>query len=76
MTSDESRALTLAEFVAGKISQAVVGGVFIHFGKRRVIEDEVDENIERHVGLQRHHSQMNQLGGTFADDLHAEQAAV
>ena len=58
----------------GKISQAVVGGVLVHFGKRRIIEDEVDEGVESHAGFQRHHSEMNQLGGALTDDLHAQQA--
>ena len=62
--------------MAGEISQAVIRGVFVHFRKRRVVEYEVNEQIKRPSRFKDHHSQVNELGGVFADDVHAEQLAV
>src|SRR5271154_3092955 len=73
---DGAAELSLAEFVAGEVSQTIVRGVFIHFRKRRIVEYEVDEEVESSSRLEDHHSQMNELGGIFADDVDAEQLAI
>ena len=36
---------SFAEFVPGEVTEAIVGGVLVHFGKRWVIEDELDERV-------------------------------
>src|SRR5579863_5603272 len=70
------RQLALAQFVAGKISQAVVRSVLVHFRERRKIEDELDEGVDLAAEFQHHHAGVNQFGGALADDVHAEQFAV
>ena len=57
--------LPLAEFVAGEVPETVVRGVLVHLGKRRIVEDEVDEEIDRAAGFEHHHSEVNQSGVVF-----------
>src|SRR5689334_10043276 len=46
----------------------------ISLGKRRKIEDVVNEGVHLEPGAKRHLSDVNQLRRTFAYDLHAEHA--
>ena len=59
--------------MARKIAEAIVRGILIHFRKRRVIEDEFDERIDRAACLKNGHAQVNQLGRALTEDLDAEQ---
>src|SRR5579885_434482 len=59
-----------------QISKSIVGGVFVGFAERWIVEDLLDEFVNGQPIVQHHHSDMNELGGVFADDAHAEQLAV
>src|ERR1700690_1359551 len=68
--------LPFAEFMAGEISQAIIGSVLVHFRESRIVENKIDEDGDREVGFERHHSQMNEFGGVVADDLHTQQTTI
>ena len=72
MRNDRS---TLAEFVARQISQAIIGGVFVHLAGG-VVEDLFDEFADGEAVIQCHHPDVNQLCGAFADDANSEQFFV
>ncbi len=56
-------------------AEAIESGHFVALGQCRIVEDGVDEVVdcaaEGHDGL----ADVNQLGGAFADDVHAEDLA-
>src|SRR5579863_2216995 len=64
---------TLAQFMPGQVTQAIVGGVFVQFGKRWKIKNHFDERINRSAGFQHRHAEMNQFGGILPENLHPEQ---
>ena len=68
--------LAFAQLVTGKISQAIVSRVFIHFRKRRIVKNQLDERIDRAAGFNHRRSQMDQFRRAFADHVHAEQFLV
>ena len=59
-----------------QIPEAVVGCVFEHFRKRRKIENEIDEAVDCFSQLEHHQSHVNQLGSTFADDVHTQEFPI
>ena len=65
-----------AEFVAGEIAEAVVGGVLIGFAERGVVEDLFDEFVDGEAVIEDHHADVDEFGGVFANDADAEKFAV
>ena len=57
-----------AEFVSCKIAQAVVGRIFICFAERRIVENLLDEFVDRQIVVENHHADMNEFCGIFAND--------
>src|SRR6266850_3152093 len=68
--------LAFAEFVAGEITEAVVGGVFVGFAEGGVVEDLLDEFVDGEAVVEDHHSNVDEFGGVFADDADAEKFSV
>src|SRR6266403_430334 len=64
------------EFVTGEIAEAVVGGVFVGFAERGVVENLFDEFVDGQAVVEDHHSDVNEFGGVFADDADAEKFSV
>src|SRR6266446_4329120 len=67
---------SFTQFVAGEIAEAVVGGVFVGFAERGVVEDLFDEFVDGEAVVEDHHADVDELGGVFADDADAEKFSV
>src|SRR2546427_9772827 len=67
---------TFAEFVASEIAEAVVGGVFVEFAERRIVENLLDKFVDGEAVVEDHHADVDELGGVFADDADAEKFSV
>src|SRR6266446_4725637 len=67
---------SFAEFVAGEVAEAVVGGVFVGFAERGVVENLFDEFVDGEAVIEDHHADVDELGGVFADDADAEKFSV
>src|SRR5205807_3384292 len=65
--------LPFAELVPGEVAQAVVGGVFVGFAERGVIENLLDEFVDGEAVVEDHHADVNEFGGVFADDTGAQE---
>src|SRR5713101_2578049 len=65
-----------AEFVAGEVAEAVVGGIFIGFAERGVVENLFDEFVDGEGVIEDHHADVDEFGGVFADDADAEKFSV
>src|SRR5207245_8314771 len=61
-----------AEFVASEIAEAVVGGVFVEFAERRIVENLLDKFVDSEAVVEDHHADVDELGGILADDADAE----
>src|ERR1700674_3904104 len=68
--------LTFAEFVAGEVAETVVGGVFVGFAERRVIEYLFDEFVDGEAVIEDHHADVDEFGGVFADDADAKELLI
>ena len=68
----EKQMLPFPQFVTGKVTEAVVGGVFVHFAERRVIKDLVDELVDGKSVVENHHADVDQFCSALADDAEAE----
>src|SRR6266478_9102877 len=64
--------LAFAELVPSEVAEAVVGGVFIEFAERGVIENLLDEFVDGEAVVEDHHPDVDELGGVFADDADTE----
>src|SRR6266404_6925193 len=65
-----------AEFVAGEIAEAVVGGVFVGFAERGVVEDLFDEFVNGQAVIEDYHADVDEFGCVFADDADAKKFSV
>src|SRR5271154_1925475 len=62
--------------MACEIAEAVVRCVFISFAERRIIEDLLDKLVDGLAVVENHHSNVDELGGTFADEANAKKLAI
>src|SRR5437016_8228360 len=69
-------ALPFPELVARQISQTIVCGILVHFGKRRVIEYQLNKRIHGPIQFKYDHPWVNQLGRVLADDVYAKQLSI
>src|SRR5687767_7910348 len=60
---------------ASERGEAVVGGVLVGVGERRVIEDHVDEQIDRAAELDGGLADVHELAGALADHVDADDLA-
>src|SRR2546426_10498421 len=44
-----------AEFMASEIAEAVVGGVFVEFAERRIVENLLDKFVDGEAVVENHH---------------------
>src|SRR6266436_263467 len=68
--------LAFAELVPSEVAEAVVGGVFVGFAERGVIEDLLDEFVDGEAVIEDHHADVDEFGGVFADDADAEKLLI
>jgi hypothetical protein len=61
------------EFVAGKIAEAVVGGVFVKLAERGIVENLFDEFVDGQTIVENHHTDVNEFGGVFADEADSQE---
>jgi len=57
--------ISLPEFVAGEVAEAIIGGVFVSFTERRVIENLLDEFVDGQAVVEDHHADVDEFGGVF-----------
>src|SRR5437762_262790 len=65
--------LAFAELVPSEVAEAVVGGVFVGFAERGVIENLLDEFVDGETAVEGHHADVDEFGGVFADDTGAQE---
>src|SRR5256885_8429746 len=65
--------LAFAELVPSEVAEAVVGGVFVGFAERGVIENLLDEFVDGETVVEGHHADVDEFGGVFADDTGAQE---
>src|SRR5882724_10854089 len=53
----------------------IQSGDLVGFRQRRIVERVLDEVVDRAFEVEHGLADMDQLGGAFAEDVHAEQAA-
>ena len=75
-TTKLATSLAFAEFVAGEIAEAIVGCVFVGLAQRRIVENLLDEFVDRQAFVQDGHADVDQFGGDLADDADAEKLFV
>src|SRR6267378_434932 len=68
--------LAFPEFVAGEVAEAIIGGVFVSFTERRVIENLLDEFVDGQAVVEDHHADVDEFGGVFADDAYAKEFLI
>jgi len=59
-----------------EVSEAVVGGVFVKFAERRVIENLFDEFVDGEAVIKNHHADVDEFGGVFTNDADTEKLFV
>ena len=59
-----------------QFAQRVVRRVFVDVAQGRIVEDRVDEEVNVAAEAQAGQSDVNQLAGELADDVHAEELAA
>src|SRR6266481_3732743 len=62
-----------AEFVAGEIAETIVGGVFVKFAERGIVENLLDKFVDGEAIVENHHADVDEFGGVFADDADADE---
>src|SRR6266852_8488181 len=75
-TKKRYRSSAFSQLVPRQISQPVVRRILIGLAQRRIIENLLDELINRQSVVQHHHSDVNQLRRRLPDHRHSQQLAV
>ena len=67
---------SFAEFVARKIAETVVCGVFVGFAERRIVEDLFDKFVYGQAIVEDHYANVDELGSGLADEADAKKLPI
>ena len=70
-TAGQQTRSSFAQLSPGEISETIVSGVFIHLRECGIVEDKLNESIERPADFEHGHAEVDKLCGTFPDDVDA-----
>src|SRR5580704_5792749 len=67
---------SFAEFVARKIAETVVCGVFVGFAERRIVEDLFDKFVYGQAIVEDRYANVDELGSGFTDEADAQKFPI